>query len=105
EHTAKVEQSARAADYHALEPEFARAYERRRAAATTMATATGPEHDAAREQFRAANVEMSGIRTRAALIVKDVMKDVTGVANYGDKTGDTPKPDVNYVFPTFVTTR
>src|SRR5947208_8320414 len=44
---------------------------------------------------------MSAIRGRAAGIVKDV----TGVANYGDKTGDTPKPDVNYVFPTFVTTR
>jgi solute:Na+ symporter, SSS family len=101
EHTAKVEQSARASDYHALEPEFAQAYERRRAAATTMATATGPEHDAARDQFRAATAEMSAIRLRAAAIVKDV----TGIANYGDKTGDTPKPDVNYVFPTFVTTR
>ena len=66
-----------------------------------MATVEGPAHDAAREQFRTATAEMSAIRSRAALIVKDV----TGVANYGDKTGDTPKPDVNYVFPTFVTTR
>jgi SSS family transporter len=101
EHTAKVEQSVRAADYHALESEFARVYERRRSAASTMATASGPEHDTAREQFRAATVEMAAIRSRAALIVKDV----TGVANYADKTGDTPRPDVNYVFPTFVTTR
>src|SRR5438552_10298630 len=30
EHTAKVEQSARAGDYHALEPEFAKAFEQRR---------------------------------------------------------------------------
>ena len=101
EHTAKVEQSARAADYHALESAFTQAYEKRKAAATTMATVEGAEHDAAREQFRAATEEMSTIRGRAATIVKDV----SGVANYGDKTGDTPKPDVNYVFPTFVTTR
>jgi SSS family solute:Na+ symporter len=101
EHTAKVEQSARAGDYHALESDFARVYEQRKTAATTMATVEGPAHDAAREEFRAATAEMSAIRSRAALIVKDV----TGVANYGDKTGDTPKPDVNYVFPTFVTTQ
>jgi SSS family transporter len=101
EHTAKVEQSARAGDYHALESDFAAVYEQRKAAATTMATVEGPAHDAAREAFRAATAEMSAIRSRAALIVKDV----TGVANYGDKTGDTPKPDVNYVFPTFVTTQ
>jgi solute:Na+ symporter, SSS family len=101
EHTARIEQSARAGDYRALESDFTQAYERRKAAATTMATVEGPEHDAARERFRAATTEMSAIRSRAALVVKDV----TGVANYGDKTGDTPKPDVNYVFPTFVTTQ
>jgi SSS family transporter len=101
EHTAKVEQSARAADYHALEAEFSQAYEKRRAAATTMATVEGPGHDSARDEFRAATTEMSAIRNRAALIVKDV----SGVENYADKTGDTPKPDVNYVFPTYVTTR
>jgi SSS family transporter len=101
EHTAKVEGSARAADYHALESDFSQAYEKRKAAATTMATVEGPGHDAARDEFRAATTEMSAIRNRAALIVKDV----TGVENYGDKTGDTPRPDVNYVFPTFVTTK
>ena len=101
EHTAKVEQSARASDYHALESQFTQVYERRRSAASTMATASGPMHDMAREQFRAATAEMAAIRSRAALIVRDV----TGVANYGDRTGDTPRPDVNYVFPTFVTTR
>ncbi|MEO6236260.1 MAG: sodium:solute symporter, partial [Vicinamibacterales bacterium] len=101
EHTAQVEKSARAADYHALESAFAQAYEQRKAAATTMASVEGPAHDVAREQFRAATGEMAAIRGRAATIVKDV----TGVANYGDRTGDTPKPDVNYVFPTFVTTQ
>ena len=44
---------------------------------------------------------MQAIRNRAAAIVKDV----TGEAGYADRTGDTPRPDVNYVFPTFVTTR
>jgi SSS family solute:Na+ symporter len=102
EYAAKVEQSARAADYHALEATFSQAYERRRSAASTMAAASGPEYDAARDQFRSATREMAAIRGQAASIVKDV----TGVANYGDKpTGDTPKPDVNYVFPTFVTTQ
>ena len=102
EHTAKVERSARAADYHTLESEFSQAYEKRKTAATTMATVEGPGHDAARNEFQAATADMAAIRGQAALIVRDV----TGLANYGDKpTGDTPKPDVNYVFPTFVTTQ
>jgi Na+/proline symporter len=66
-----------------------------------MAQATGAERDAARERFRAATAQMQGIRGKAAGIIKDV----THEAGYGERTGDTPKPDVNYVFPTFVTTR
>jgi Na+/proline symporter len=42
-----------------------------------------------------------GIRGRAATLVHEV----TGEASYRDRTGDTPAPDVNYVFPTFITTR
>ena len=38
---------------------------------------------------------------RAAALVRDV----TGDEDYKGVTGDTPTPDVNYVFPTFVTTR
>jgi Na+/proline symporter len=34
-----------------------------------------------------------------------LVRDVTGADNYKDRLGDTPRPDVNYVFPTFVTTR
>jgi Na+/proline symporter len=34
-----------------------------------------------------------------------LVQDVTRAANYADTTGDTPKADVNYVFPTFATTR
>jgi len=101
EYRDKVEQSARAADYRTLETEFTRAFERRRDAAARLATAADPERQAAREEFRAATGDMQSIRGRAAGIVKEV----TGSASYADRTGDTPKPDVNYVFPTFVTTR
>jgi SSS family transporter len=100
EHTAKIAHSARSADYHVLESRFIRAYGRRRTAATTMATTSGPAHDTARDQFRSATADMSSIRSEAALIVREV----TGVGNYADEIGDTPTPDVNYVFPTFVMT-
>ena len=45
--------------------------------------------------------EVKAIRARAAQLVREV----TGDESYKDRTGDTPAPDVNYVFPTFVTTR
>ena len=101
EYRGKVEQSARAGDYHALEVDFSRAYERRRTAAAALAAADPASRDAARDTFRKATADMQAIRGRAAAVVKDV----TGSESYGDKVGDTPKPDVNYVFPTFVTTR
>src|SRR3954471_16795950 len=101
EHRGQVEASARAADFHALEGEFSGAYNRRRAAALEMAHADDAARTGARERFSIASGEMAAIRGRAAALVRDV----TGAANYADPTGDTPKPDVNYVFPTFVTTR
>ena len=55
----------------------------------------------ARDRFRAATSEVQNIRARAA----DLVADVTAAPGYTDSVGDTPKPDVNYVFPTFVTTR
>jgi Na+/proline symporter len=97
----KVEQSARAGEYHALEADFAGAYERRRDAATELAAAGPSATEAARDRFRAATADMQTIRGRASALVGDV----TGGAGYRDKTGDTPRPDVNYVFPTFVITR
>jgi len=97
----KVEQSARAGEFHGLETDFARAYERRRDAATALAAADQLGRPAARDQFRAATADMQAIRGRAAALVGDV----TGAAGYREKTGDTPRPDVNYVFPTFVTTK
>jgi SSS family solute:Na+ symporter len=101
EYKNRVAQSERAGDYGALETAFADAYEKRRAAAVALAQAAEPDREAARDAFTTATADMQAIRGRAASLVKDV----TGSANYGEKTGDTPKPDVNYVFPTFVTTR
>jgi SSS family solute:Na+ symporter len=101
EHRQAIEQSARADDFRRLETSFADTYQRRRDAATAMAQTYGPSRDAARDRFTAASAEMQAIRGQAAAIVKEV----THEAGYGDRTGDTPKPDVNYVFPTFVTTR
>jgi len=101
ESLSRVQQSARAGEYRALEAEFARAYERRRDAASALAAADASTQDSARDAFRSATADMQAIRGRAAAIVGDV----TGAPGYRDKTGDTPRPDVNYVFPTFVTTR
>jgi Na+/proline symporter len=97
----KVEQSERAGEFHGLETDFARAYERRRDAATALAAADQPARESARDRFRAATADMQAIRGRAAALVGDV----TGAPGYREKTGDTPRPDVNYVFPTFVTTK
>ena len=101
ESLSRVQQSARAGEYRALEAEFVRAYERRRDAASALAAADASTQDSARDAFRSATADMQAIRGRAAAIVGDV----TGAPGYRDKTGDTPRPDVNYVFPTFVTTR
>jgi Na+/proline symporter len=97
----RVEQSARAQEYHELERAFAASYQERRDAAAALAGAEGAERAAAREQFRVAGEEMQAIRGKAAAIIRDV----TGEPGFRDMTGDTPRPDVNYVFPTFVTTR
>jgi Na+/proline symporter len=101
DHQAKVEQSGRAPEYHALEAEFARAFDARRDAARALAHATDADREAAGDRFRAANTEMKAIRLKASAIVGQV----SGETGYGDAVGDSPKPDVNYVFPTFVTTK
>ena len=79
---AQVAASARAADYTDLERQFTAAFETRRAAAS----------GGNREQFLAADEQLRAIRAQAAAIVKDV-------------SGDQRYADVNYVFPTFITTR
>jgi Na+/proline symporter len=101
-HAEAVAQSARAGEYRALESEFQQAFEARRRAATTLASAAGPDARATdAPAFLAANGRITAIRSRAAALVRDV----TGDERYKDVTGDTPVPDVNYVFPHFVTTK
>jgi Na+/proline symporter len=101
-HSARMEGSGRAAEYQALESEFGRAFEVRRDAAVAMANAgDDQQRAAARVTFSAADEEVRAVRGRAATLVGEV----TGDEKYRDRTGDTPAPDVNYVFPTFITTR
>jgi SSS family solute:Na+ symporter len=82
---AKVEQSA---EYQRLNAEYAQAFDARRQAALDLAGA-GDQGDA-RQSFAAANDRMNDARKRAG----DLVKNETG----------KPLNDVNYVFPTFVTT-
>ncbi|MCA1562067.1 MAG: sodium:solute symporter [Acidobacteria bacterium] len=101
-HRTRIAESPRAAEYAALEAQFAQAFEVRRSASTLLASVQdGEEAMRARAAFRAANDQVNDIRLRAAALVRDV----TGDDSYKDRTGDTPAPDVNYVFPTFVTTK
>jgi Na+/proline symporter len=100
-HAERIERSPRAEEFRQLEADFARAFAARRAAAEGMAAAQDDgDNGEARRAFLAANAEMTGIRQRGAALVRDV----TGDPAYINRTGDTPAPDVNYVFPTFVTT-
>jgi solute:Na+ symporter, SSS family len=96
---AAIERSGRMTEYRALETEFGGAFESRREAAAQLADDSSRTD--ARAAFASANARMKDVRGRAAAIVRDV----TGDPKYGDRTGDTPAPDVNYVFPTFITTR
>jgi Na+/proline symporter len=100
-HAERVERSERAGEFRRLEGEFAAAFEARRTAAAALAAAEGDATAQARETFAAADRDVSAIRARAAQVVREI----TGDDRYKDRTGDTPAPDVNYVFPTFVTTR
>ncbi len=81
-HEAEVAASARAGEYAALEGRFGQAIDARRAAATA--------ND--RPAFLQADAAVASIRRQAVDLVKDV-------------TGDEVYADVNYVFPTFITTR
>jgi solute:Na+ symporter, SSS family len=100
-HAEKVEESSRAAEFRQIESEFGRAFSARRAAASALADAPDePSRQAAFTSFETSNTEIRGLRAKAATLVREV----TGDERYKDRTGDTPAPDVNYVFPTFVTT-
>jgi Na+/proline symporter len=81
-HDARVAAGPRSADYGALQRDFDAAVADRRQAGTR-----GDE-----EAFLAGDARMRDIRARAVAIVRDT-------------TGDAQFSDVNYVFPTFITTR
>jgi len=99
---AQIAQSDRAADYQAVETEFARAFESRKQAAVALAHAADDDaRSGARAAFVAADTEVEAVRRRAGAIAAEVGGD----EKYRDRTGDTPAPDVNYVFPTFITTQ
>jgi Na+/proline symporter len=85
----QVRASGRANDYAAIEAEFDQAFQERRRLAAALAASAADERAA--EAFRAADRQVADIRGRAASLVRDV-------------TGDRAYQDVNYVFPTFVTT-
>jgi len=94
QHDAAVRASSRAAEYAALETEFAGAFAKRRTAVEDLVAARrgggATTVSRAEEAFRGAESRASAIRGRASGLVRDV-------------TGDLQFGDVNYVFPTFVT--
>jgi Na+/proline symporter len=101
EYKDRIQDSARAAEYQGLEAEFGRAFAARREAARLVASATDADRDAAKAAFAASGAAVKDVRLRAARLVQEV----TGDDKYKAVTGDTPSADVNYVFPTFITTR
>jgi SSS family solute:Na+ symporter len=94
-----IREGARAGEYQQLESEFTGAFEQRRAASSTLAATW--DDAGARAAFQAADGAIKDIRRRAATLVHEV----TGDDAYRGTTGDTPAADVNYVFPTFITTK
>jgi SSS family solute:Na+ symporter len=91
---ARARAGPEAARYAALEREFQAAFEARRQAAAELAAARGAgEADLrqAAEVFRQREAALAAVRSSAI----DVVKRTSGEARY---------TDVNYVFPTFITT-
>ncbi len=101
EHAKKIQDSPRAAEYQSLEREFTVEFEARRTAASAVAAPGELDKTTARAAFQASSDATKSIRLRAAKLVYEV----TGDDKYKGVTGDTPSADVNYVFPTFVTTQ
>jgi solute:Na+ symporter, SSS family len=88
--------ATRAAEYDALDREFRASHGARRAAAEGSAEArqTGDVQAIRRTEalFAAENAQVNDVRRRAVALVRST-------------TGDQQYNDVNYVFPTFITTR
>jgi Na+/proline symporter len=95
-HERRVRESPRAAEYAALERRFTAAIEQRRVAAEQLAAerrdgVEGASLGLVDLAFQSWNTEVGNIRRDAVALVKDV-------------TGDQSYNDVNFVFPTWVTT-
>ena len=94
-HDERVRSSPRAGEYLGIEATFRGNFEARRQSAHGVAEAhrTGEPAviEEAEARFRDAQATLKGTRDRAARLVMDV-------------TGDARYTDVNYVFPTFITT-
>jgi SSS family transporter len=95
-HQARVQAGPRAGEYTRLEGAFQDAFRVRREAAFTLASAerSGDRSriDAARTSFLSSDARVRDVRERAASLVRQL-------------TGDEKFNEVNYVFPTFITTR
>jgi Na+/proline symporter len=95
-HDRAMREGPRAAEYEALERRYEGVTASRTAAAVAMArsedAADAQLHEAARREFTARDAEARTIRADALLLVRET-------------TGDAAYNDVNYVFPTFITTR
>jgi solute:Na+ symporter, SSS family len=95
-HDRAVRESARAADYDRLEERFTQALDGRRQAATALAGTRrggdGASRASADAGFRSWDEEVQNVRASAVALVRDV-------------SGDRSYNDVNFVFPTWVTTQ
>ena len=93
-HEGEIRAGNRAGEYAGLERAFSEAFSERRDAANRMVTARqGGDHTAIVQTtaaFTASQQRLADVRTRAARLVQEV--------------GDDEYSDVNYVFPTFITT-
>jgi SSS family transporter len=93
---AAMRRGPRASDYAVLEQRFEGAAAARSAAASVIARARAAgdrqQLDAAREQFRKDETEVRTARDGALRLIRET-------------TGDSNYNDVNYVFPTFITTQ
>jgi SSS family solute:Na+ symporter len=91
-HEARVKQSALAGRYADTEQRFTQAFESRRDAARALATADDVSSRASAETtFLEADASLKAVRKDATTLVQEA-------------TGDRTYRDINYVFPTFVTT-
>jgi SSS family solute:Na+ symporter len=90
-HERALRDSSRAGEYQMLEQRFEAATAARRAAGAALAQAQ-PREDPVQldDDFNARDADVRAIRTEALTLVRDI-------------TGDRTYNDVNYVFPTFIT--